>query len=128
MGSNTATALKSVWIALLTVALVAGCNRGDVESPFAQRGATRVSLRVDNLDFNEATLHAITDGQRELIGRVAGKAQDSFVLEWQQVRDLRIEIDLLAGDRFTTRGLTVSPGDNLALIIQVPVNRSFLRR
>jgi len=117
-----------MWIALISVALVTGCNRGDVESPFGRRGATRVSLRVDNLDVNEATLHAITDGQRDLIGRVAGKGQDSFVLEWRQVRDLRIEIDLLAGDRFTTRGLTVSPGDNLALIIQVPVNRSFLRR
>ncbi len=121
--------IRVLGLGLLLVLVGAGCNRGnDVESPFARPGATRVNLRVDNLDFNEATLHARSDGKRDLVGRVPGKAQGSFVLDWREVRDLQIEIDILAGNRFTTRRLTVSPGDQLTLIIQVPVSRSFLRR
>ncbi|MEZ4424093.1 MAG: hypothetical protein R3E98_11850 [Gemmatimonadota bacterium] len=85
-------------------------------------------LLVENTDFNEATLHALSEGGRQLIGRVSGKASGRFVLEWPAVRDLQIQIDLLASDRYTTPRLTVTPGDRLTLVIQTPVNRSFLRR
>ncbi|MEZ4414574.1 MAG: hypothetical protein R3E10_02355 [Gemmatimonadota bacterium] len=128
---------KGLWPGLPTAAwllglllVVAACGGQKAPSPFERGGQSdRVSLQVENLDFNEATLHAVIEGGgRSLIGRVAGKSNGSFVLEWAAVRDLQIQIDLLASDRYTTPRLTVSPGDRITLVIQTPVNRSYLRR
>jgi len=112
-------------------ALVLGCSsRTDTPNPFEPggSGAGQIQLRVENLNFNDATLHAVSDGARIRLGRVTGKSEARFTVDWPFVRDLRVEINLLAGGNHTTRRLTVSPGESVRLLIQTPLNRSFLVR
>ncbi|MDX1449945.1 MAG: hypothetical protein R3246_12875 [Acidimicrobiia bacterium] len=111
--------------------VLVGCStRSATPSPFDTDVAAtgRIQLQVENMDFNDATLHAVTDGGRERIGTVSGKGQDTFTIEWPFTRDLRVEINLLASDRYTTPRLTVSPGERVRLRITTPLNRSFLIR
>jgi len=112
-------------------ALVVGCAaRTDTPNPFetGRSGGGQIELRVENLNFNDATLHAVSDGSRVRLGRVTGKSQATFQVDWPFVRDLRVEISLLASSDYTTRRLTVSPGESIRLLIQTPLNRSFLVR
>ncbi len=112
-------------------AVLVGCSSTSrPPSPFdaGSANAGRIQLQVDNMDFNDATLHAITDGGRERLGTVSGKGQGNFTIDWPFTRDLRIEINLLASDRYTTPRLTVNPGERVRLRIQTPLNRSFLIR
>ena len=57
-----------------------------------------------------------------------GNGQETFTINWPQVNDLRIRIDLLAADEFVTNRVTVSPGETVFLTIENPVYRSLLRR
>jgi len=112
-------------------ALMVGCGgRTDTPNPFetASSGGGEIEIRVENLNFNDATLHALADGTRLRMGRVSGKSNASFRVDWPFVRDLSIEISLLASSDYTTRRITVSPGESVRLMIQTPVNRSFIVR
>ncbi len=117
-------------VAAVCATLVGCASSSAPPSPFdpGAASANRIRLEVENMDFNDATLHAITDGGRERLGTVSGKGQGNFDIEWPFTRDLRIEINLLASDRYTTPRLTVSPGERVRLRIQTPLNRSFLIR
>ena len=110
--------------------LVAGCAAADPPNPFESgpAGASQIQLLAENLNFNDATLHAVTDGARIRLGRVSGKSESTFRVDWPFVRDLQVEISLLASSSYTTRRITVSPGERIRLMIQTPVNRSFLIR
>ena len=111
--------------------MIAGCGAGQrTPNPFESGpgGADQIQVRVENLNFNDATLHALTEGARIRMGRVSGKSNGTFRVDWPFVRDLRVEISLLASDTYTTPRLTVSPGESIRLMIQTPLNRSFLIR
>jgi hypothetical protein len=59
---------------------------------------------------------------------VGGKSEGHFTLAWPAARDLRIQIDLLAGEQFTTPLISVSPGDRVSLVIELVLSRSMLTR
>ena len=116
--------------AALVVVLVAGCGGSrNLTNPFDAGAATAQSIRinVENNNFNEATVRAVSRTERRL-GVVPGNGRESFTLNWPTVDDLRIRIDILAGDRYTTNRVSVSPGETAYLTIQNPVYRSLLRR
>ena len=122
------------WAAALCLALLAatsGCGAGgrEVSNPFEGGGQTAQSIRinVENNNFNEATVRAVARSERRL-GIVSGNSRESFTLNWPTVDDLRIRIDILAGDRYTTNRVSVGPGETVYLTIQNPVYRSLLRR
>lgn len=98
-------------------------------NPFDSRGSGAESVRVNviNNNFNEATLRALYRTERRL-GVVSGNGRQSFDLVWVGVNDLRIRIDILAGDSFTTNRVSVSPGETVFLTIERPLHRSWLRR
>jgi hypothetical protein len=77
-----------------------------------------VVVEVDNLNFSDARLYVIRDGQRLSLGTVGGKQTDSFRVDWRLNQDMRIEINLLAGPTCTTDRLQVQQGDILEL--QIP--------
>jgi len=124
---------RIMWAAtLVALTLAAGCA-SDPTPPNPFRGEVPQSERtiqvfVENLDFNDATLHAVADGGRIRMGTVNGKQHSTFTVTWPYVRDLSVHISQLAGDDFTTRRLTVSPGETVRLFIQRPVQRSYLIR
>ncbi len=114
----------------LLLALAAGCGGSrNLVNPFEGQGAQGQSIRinVENNNFNEATLRAVARGERRL-GVVQGNSRESFDLNWPAVDDLRIRIDILAGDDFTTNRVSVGPGETVHLTIQNPLYRSLLRR
>ena len=117
-------------ILLAVVVAVAGCGgTSELPNPFERGGAASRSIRIDivNNNFNEATVRAVSRTERRL-GIVPGNGRESFTMAWATVDDLRVRIDVLAGDRFTTNRVSVGPGDRVYLTIANPLYRSVLRR
>ncbi len=117
-------------ILLAVVVAVAGCaGTSELPNPFERGGGASRSIRIDvvNNNFNEATVRAVARTERRL-GVVQGNGRETFTLPWVSVDDLRIRIDVLAGDRFTTNRVSVGPGDQVHLTIARPLYRSVLRR
>ncbi len=98
-------------------------------NPFEEEGDAQriITLEVENHNFNDATLRTVARMERRL-GVVNGNGKQTFTIPWSTVDDLQIRIDVLAGDRFTTNRVTVSPGESVHLTIQNPLYRSILRR
>ena len=72
-------------------------------------------------------MRAVSRTERRL-GVVSGNGRESFTVAWPTVDDLRIRIDLLAGDEILTNRISVGPGDTVYLTIANPLYRSLLRR
>ncbi len=116
--------------AAIVVALATACaGSRELTNPFEPRngGSQSIRINVQNNNFNEATLRAVSRTERRL-GVVSGNGRETFTLNWPAVDDLRIRIDILAGDRFTTNRVSVGPGETVYLQIMNPVYRSLLRR
>ncbi len=108
-----------------------GCASADPPNPFRDEVSARdrtIEVFVENQDFNDATLHVIADGTRSRLGTVSGKQEERFTVPWAFVRDLSIQISLLASNEFTTPRLSVNPGEQVKLVIQRPLSRSYLIR
>jgi hypothetical protein len=90
------------------------------EDPFTRAPVEKevVRLHVQNLNFNDARLFALSYGSRTRLGIVQGNRDAVFSIPWDQSEPLRIEIDLLAGSKCTTQEIDVDPGDTLDLRIQ----------
>ena len=98
---------------------------GDNGGLFGERRARPlIRIEVTNLNFQDATLHALRGGERHRLGTVSGKGSAVYNLEWRNPLPLQIEIDLLAGGRCTTRPITLDPGDEYALQIEVDIRRT----
>jgi hypothetical protein len=113
-------------VLFLTTVLVissAGC-KAIAPGLFGERRA-RPTLRIDvtNLNFQDATLHALRGGERHRLGTVTGKGSATYTIEWRTPQTFQLEIDLLAGGRCTTRAVTVDPGERLQLQIEVDLRR-----
>ena len=117
-------------ISVFTLSLVgfaAACSQrgASLGNPFpGAAGDESIRIHVTNLNFMDATLYAITPGSREKLGILTGKMEAIYTLPWKFSTELRIEIDLLAGKRCTTRAMPVDPGDDIELIIDVDMNGS----
>ena len=115
-------ALLPAALALVTLAATA-CAGTTQSDPFTDPGDRSIRIDVTNLNFNDATLHAIRGAERHRLGIVSGKGSASYTLGWPLSMPLRIEIDLLAGDACTTRALQVDPGDVIDLQIEMDLRR-----
>lgn len=114
-------------IALLLLALTGtACATSTRGSPFGSgpRGERTIRIEVRNLNFADATLHALRGAERVRLGIVTGKTDRAFDLEWTLSLPLQIQIDLLAGERCTTRALNVEPGEVVVLQIESDLRRS----
>jgi hypothetical protein len=82
------------------------------------RPAPIITLRVENQNYYDATVYAVTDaGERRRIGRVTGLSHDTFRFRWLHDQ-LRVLIQLLADGSEVTQPVLVQPGDSLNLVIQ----------
>ena len=114
----------------LSLALLAtGCGGGSMATqsgggPFAAAadGPRTVSIHVQNLNFNDATLWAVSPSGRQRLGVVGGKGDAVYRIPWTIPQTLQIEINVLAGSRCTTQPLQVDPGDTLELQIQLDLS------
>ena len=87
--------------------------------PFTSSEDRPQSIRVEvqNLNFADARVYAVRNGQRIIMGTVGGKDDATFTVRWEFSQSLRIEINLLAGPSCTTEVLQVDAGDILRLQI-----------
>ncbi len=103
----------------LLVAL-AGCATGSgtpAPGVFVESRPSTVRIEVQNLNFQDARLYTYRRGARAFLGVVAGKRDQSFVIDWDVPQPMYVEIDMLAGPRCYTEELQVDPGDVLELQI-----------
>jgi len=123
-------ALVRLSVALLLPVVVMGCNatRADPMAGRMGAGSAMIQLRVTNLGFNDATLTAITTGNRVRLGVVPGKTNQSFTIPWDALQELRVQISVLAGGNYTTPSVTVNPGERVELLIQENLRSSQIRR
>lgn len=75
-----------------------------------------VSVHVENQNFNDATIYAITQGAPVRLGNVTGHSHADFVLPHGS-REVSFHIHLLASSNYQTETLSVFPGDRLELVI-----------
>ncbi len=107
--------------ALLVVAACATPGRvAERGTPFsdATLEADHIRIHVQNDNFADARLYAVGRGIRHSLGVVIGKQVRVVDIPWTFSEPLRIEIDLLAGPKCTTRIINADPGDELELRIQ----------
>ena len=120
--SSMAVRCCALGVALLLSSSCAQSGRPlGTSEPFADARSeeeSQITLFVQNFNFSDARLFTIRrGGARRPLGRVGGKGEERFRLEWPMSEPLRIEIDLLAGPTCITRDLVVDPGDTLELQI-----------
>ena len=117
MMTKTLTSLA----ALVVIAACATPGRlVEREQPFTREpvGEQTIRIRVQNDNFMDARLYAVGLSKRYRLGVVTGKQQAVLAIPWDFSEPLRIEIDLLAGPKCTTRTIEADPGDTFDLRIE----------
>ena len=106
--------LQLVILLGLTSCVIGSGNQG---APWRPDGEIRIDVLNNN--FADATIWLVVrNAQRDRLGNVTGKSDETFVVPWDSTEPLRLEIDLLAGPRCRTREIIVEPGDALQLQIE----------
>ncbi len=110
----------AIFAALAVAALGTACSPRTTANPFqgGVDGERTIRVEVRNLNFSDATIYAFRGTERVRLGVVTGKTDEDFRLAWTLNQPLRIQIDLLAGSRCTTRAMDVVPGE--VIQVQVP--------
>ena len=106
----------------------AGCAQRSAPNPFDTDRPDELRVTVDNQNFNDLRIYAITTGGPRSLGRVGGQSRVEFRLEWRQLDDIRFRLEFLAGDQFTTTRLNVSPGDIVEVSVPQNPNNTIVRR
>lgn len=115
-------------IAIIVPLLLSGCGGGASYDPFAGTAERRVTVRIQNLHNSDVNVVALGPGLRHEIGMVSARAVRQASVPWSGYQDLRFQIEPIGGRRVTTSGVAVGPGERVELIVQSPVERSFIRR
>lgn len=115
---------------LAALALLSGCGAGRAASPFDGRTstATRLTLAVENQNYNDVRVYVVSIQGRRSLGVVTGNSSETFRFEWRTVDAIRIRMEFLAGQNMETNQVTAGPGDQLELIITASPRNTILRR
>jgi hypothetical protein len=104
-------------LALAAASALAGCGVRNAGDPFNGPQDGRIRIVAINNDFNDATLTAVSYGERRRLGVLTGKSEATYTIPWAISGPLQIEISLLAAGFCTTPELYVDPGELLELQI-----------
>jgi hypothetical protein len=106
------------WLFMAVAVAAAGC--ASTGRPVEQDGgATQdVEVTVENQNFQDAVVYAIWGaGPRDRLGTVTGNTTETFTTEVQAGGDMRIEVDLIAGNDVVTESMGVFQGDDIRVVI-----------
>ncbi len=118
----------SIWAVVLLIGLTS-CTpmgrpiggTGGGSDPFAGRSSAEpqnIELIVENLNFNDARLYAVSGGSRRRVGQVSALSSQTLKIPWAFMTDrLRIEVDLVTGPSCVTPEVMADPGERLYLQI-----------
>lgn len=117
-------ALTGLSLSLLLAFGVAACAGSRTQARGLPGSETnqRISILVDNQEFNDATIYLFRNSSRYRLGIVGGKSSREFTTAWQ-FPEMQLQVSFLGGGGFTTERIAVSPGDDLQLIISVGSQR-----
>ena len=109
-------------LGVLVATSACGSMRGSPRNPFdgslEQQQENRLRIQVQNMNFNDVTVYAVSLGQRVRLGNVTGKSDQSFRLEWNFANPISFEIDVVGGSGCDTTPVPVEPGARVW--VQVP--------
>jgi len=116
------------WMAAAVLLPCAACATSQTQplDEFPVERTRDLTLHVENQNFYDATLYAVSGAQRLRLGIVGGHQDGEFTFRWSQL-ELRIEIDLLSVGKYLTDELPVDEGDELELQIQADLHRRIPR-
>lgn len=122
---------RAAFALLPTLLALSACGgvSASTPDPFAgPDGRNEIRVYVLNGNFYDARVYALVDGVRRQLGYVGGKTDGVFTMPMDFSRDLRLEINLVAGPTCVTESLPVDPGDTLQLqILPDPIGQDFCR-
>jgi len=110
--------------------VMSGCIGGLGRSPDpfgsrAEQGREQLRVEVQNLNFNDATVFAVRQGQRIRLGQVTGKNDGKFTVEWNLALPVEFRIDIVGGQSCSVGGIPADPGSTIW--IQVPADVGLTR-
>lgn len=117
---------RTLLVLTLLGAVGCGASRNEAPSPFEggrSRGSTAddpIRVDVQNLNFNDVTIWAVRQGQRIRLGRVTGKTDESFRVEWNLALPIYFVIDVTGGRSCRTNQVAVER--NARVWVVVPAN------
>ena len=113
VGFSAALPHRRAWWAFVApiVVLASACASGQSRNPFEGEAGTvrgdRIRVEVQNLNFNDATVYALRSSQRIRVGRVTGKTDQSFTIDWDTAQPIAFQIDIVSGRGCRTGVVTV---------------------
>lgn len=115
---------------MLSALLAVGCSTGRTLNPFDRSEPTggieeRIRIEVQNLNFNDATVWALRSSQRIRVGRVTGKTDQTFRIDWNVAAPISFQVDVV-GSR-TCRTGAVAVEANSRVWLSIPSDLGFGR-
>jgi hypothetical protein len=107
--------LRLALFLVLTIGTAAACSskRSPRDPPFPP-----VTVQVENQNFYDATVYVLWRSARRRLGVVSGNGQQTFSTRWGGP-EVTFQIEMLAGRRYSSIPLGVSPGDDL--VVEIPI-------
>jgi hypothetical protein len=104
-------------MALAMMLAAAGC--ASTGRAVEEGGAARdVEVTVENQNFQDAVVYAIWGaGPRDRLGTVTGNSTQTFTTQVRSGGDMRIEVDLIAGNDVVTERMGVFEGEDIRVVI-----------
>jgi hypothetical protein len=102
-------------LAILALVVGTGCSTV-TRNPFSgsrSGDAEQIRIRIENQNFNDATVHVLRGGERIRLGVATGKADKDFRVRWNFTLPIEFEIHLVGGGGCRVRTMTVDPGDRI---------------
>ena len=90
--------------------------------PYASIVHDRVTIEIENQNFNDATIYVRWGADRRRLGNVSGLRSATFHTDWRGP-DLQIEVALLAGGTYLGPQVSVSPGDVIDVTLPPSLDR-----
>lgn len=111
-------------LAVAAAVLLGGCAAGSSDNPFGGGGGPdEIRITVVNNNQQDVTVYALAPAVRERLGRVGSHNTETFTMRWTHTRELRLELDFLAGRSCYSYPMVVSPGEELELTVQPSLAR-----
>jgi len=106
---------RLVLVLFLAAGAVAACasNRRARDPSFPP-----ITVEVNNQNFYDATVYLLWRSDRHRLGVAAGNGKETFTTNWGGP-EVTVVIEMLAGRRYQSVPIGVSPGDDL--VVEIPV-------
>lgn len=115
-------------LAFAALVALAGCAGRHAPSPFDPQGATTLRIDIDNQNFDQVRVYALTVRGPRALGQVGGRSSGTFTMEWRQLDEIRFRLEFLAAEQYETDRINASPGDRIEVYISENPNNTTIRR